>query len=89
MLLDINASTLSATGVLCMLLCLIVKLFETSPVPKNIPWVLSKKGFFGRAAERFLGVNPIGFIQEGYEQVGFYSHAALRYRMYTEVVVEC
>ncbi|KAG2003935.1 hypothetical protein GB937_009299 [Aspergillus fischeri] len=68
MLLDINASTLSATGVLCMLLCLIVKLFETSPVPKNIPWVLSKKGFFGRAAERFLGVNPIGFIQQGYEQ---------------------
>ncbi|RLL98912.1 hypothetical protein CFD26_105565 [Aspergillus turcosus] len=68
MLLDINVSTLSATGVVCMLVCLIVKLFETSPVPKNIPWVLSKKGFLGRAAERFIGVNPIGFIQEGYEQ---------------------
>ncbi|KEY77979.1 cytochrome p450 [Aspergillus fumigatus] len=68
MLLDISAFALSTTGVLCMLLCLVVKLFETSPVPKNIPWVLSKKGFFGRAAERFLGVNPIGFIQEGYQQ---------------------
>ncbi|KAL4879180.1 cytochrome P450 [Aspergillus karnatakaensis] len=68
MLLDINVSTLSATGMLCMLVCFVVKLFETSPVPKNIPWVLSKKGFLQRAAERFIGVNPIGFIQEGYEK---------------------
>ncbi|KAI9374453.1 cytochrome P450 [Aspergillus egyptiacus] len=68
MLLDLTVSSLSATGLLCMLVCIVVKLFETSPVPKDIPWVLSKKGFLGRAAERFIGVNPIGFIQEGYEK---------------------
>lgn len=84
MLLNISAFALSTTGVLCMLLCLVVKLFETSPVPKNIPWVLSKKGFFGRAAERFLGVSPIGFIQEGYQQVGL-CHAVLWHSMYTQV----
>jgi hypothetical protein len=84
MLLDINVSTLSATGVVCMLVCLIVKLFETSPVPKNVPWVLSKKGFLGRAAERFIGVNPIGFIQEGYEQVGF--PASMVMRRYSDLV---
>ncbi|EAW13748.1 cytochrome P450 [Aspergillus clavatus NRRL 1] len=68
MLFNLNVSTLSATALVCMLVCLIVKLFETSPVPKNIPWVLSRKGFLQRAAERFIGVNPIGFIQEGYEK---------------------
>ncbi|KAL2816594.1 cytochrome P450 [Aspergillus cavernicola] len=68
MLLNFDLSALSATGLLCMLVCIVVKLFETSPVPKDIPWVLSKKGFLQRAAERFIGVNPIGFIQEGYEK---------------------
>ncbi|KAL4913995.1 cytochrome P450 [Aspergillus aurantiobrunneus] len=68
MLLGFNASLLPVTGVLCTLVCIAVKLFETSPVPKNIPWVLKKKNFLRRAAERFIGVNPIGFIQEGYER---------------------
>ncbi|RDW67498.1 cytochrome P450 [Aspergillus mulundensis] len=67
MLLDINVSLLSVTGILCTLLCLIVKLFETSPVPKDIPWILKKQNFLRRATERFIGVNPITFIQEGYE----------------------
>ncbi|KAL2867436.1 cytochrome P450 [Aspergillus lucknowensis] len=68
MLLDLNVSLLSFSGVLCMLVCLVVKLFETSPVPDNIPWVLRRKGILQRAVERFVGVNPIGFIQEGYEK---------------------
>ena len=69
MLLDFNVSLLSATGFLCAFVCIVVKLFETSPVPKDIPWVLKKQNFLRRAAERFIGVNPISFIQEGYEKV--------------------
>ncbi|KAL4780390.1 cytochrome P450 [Aspergillus varians] len=68
MLLDFTVSLLPATGILCALICIVVKLFETSPVPKDIPWVLKKQNFLRRAAERFIGVNPIGFIQEGYEK---------------------
>ncbi|KAL4790925.1 cytochrome P450, partial [Aspergillus venezuelensis] len=68
MLLDFNVSLLSATGFLCAFVCIVVKLFETSPVPKDIPWVLKKQNFLRRAAERFIGVNPISFIQEGYEK---------------------
>ncbi|OJJ60291.1 hypothetical protein ASPSYDRAFT_86886 [Aspergillus sydowii CBS 593.65] len=68
MLLDLNVSLLPATGILCALVCIVVKLFETSPVPKDIPWVLKKQNFLRRAAERFIGVNPISFIQEGYEK---------------------
>jgi hypothetical protein len=69
MLLNLDVSLLPATGILCALICIVVKLFETSPVPKDIPWVLKKQNFLRRAAERFIGVNPISFIQEGYEKV--------------------
>jgi hypothetical protein len=69
MLLDFNVSLLPVTGILCMLVCITVKLFETSPVPKDLPWVLKKQGLLQRALERFIGTNPISFIQEGYEKV--------------------
>jgi hypothetical protein len=69
MLLDLNVSLLPVTGIMCMLVCITVKLFETSPVPKDLPWVLKKKGLLQRALERFIGTNPISFIQEGYEKV--------------------
>ncbi|KAL2783089.1 cytochrome P450 [Aspergillus keveii] len=68
MLLDFNVSLLPVTGILCMLVCITVKLFETSPVPKDLPWVLKKQGLLQRALERFIGTNPISFIQEGYEK---------------------
>ncbi|PYI11634.1 cytochrome P450 [Aspergillus sclerotiicarbonarius CBS 121057] len=55
-------------GLIGIFLCLMVKLFETSPVPSDIPWVLKRKGLLGRAAERFIGVNPVGFIHEGYQK---------------------
>ncbi|RAL03847.1 cytochrome P450 [Aspergillus ibericus CBS 121593] len=59
-------------GLIGVFLCLIVKLFETSPVPNDIPWVLKRKGILGRAAERFIGVNPVGFIHEGYQKYSKY-----------------
>ncbi|RAL07410.1 cytochrome P450 [Aspergillus homomorphus CBS 101889] len=68
MLTNINPSILLGVGMVIFFTCLIAKLFETSPVPEGIPWVLSKKGFFGRATERFIGVNPIVFIKDGYEK---------------------
>ncbi|XRM40798.1 hypothetical protein ABZX51_004107 [Aspergillus tubingensis] len=49
-------------------LCLVVKLFETSPVPNDIPRALNRKSLLGRAVERFVGVNPISFIREGYQK---------------------
>lgn len=68
MLLDLNVAMLPAVGLLCVL-AFVVKLFETSPVPKEIPWVLKKQNVLRRALERFIGVSPISFIQEGYEKV--------------------
>ncbi|RAH74829.1 cytochrome P450 [Aspergillus aculeatinus CBS 121060] len=68
MLLETKSSTILGLGVVIFITCLIAKLFERSPVPEGIPWILSKKGFFGRATERFIGVNPIAFIKDGYEK---------------------
>ncbi|PWY88359.1 putative cytochrome P450 [Aspergillus heteromorphus CBS 117.55] len=68
MLLNIGIISWLSSGILVFLVCLMVKLFETSPVPDGIPWVLKKKNILGRAAERFVGVNPVGFIQDGYKK---------------------
>jgi hypothetical protein len=69
MLLELDVSLFSVAALVGTLVCIVVKLFETSPVPKDIPWVLKKQNVLRRAAERFIGVNPISFIQEGYEKV--------------------
>lgn len=68
MLLELDVSLFSMAALVGTLVCIVVKLFETSPVPKDIPWVLKKQNVLRRAAERFIGVNPISFIQEGYEK---------------------
>ncbi|KAL4986490.1 cytochrome P450 [Aspergillus falconensis] len=68
MLLALNVSLFPVAALLGTLFCIVVKLFETSPVPKDIPWVLKKQNVLRRATERFIGVNPISFIQEGYEK---------------------
>ncbi|PYH94754.1 putative cytochrome P450 [Aspergillus ellipticus CBS 707.79] len=68
MLLNFGIITWLSLGMICFVICFIVKLFETSPVPDGVPWVLRKKSILGRAAERFVGVNPIDFIQDGYEK---------------------
>ncbi|KAL4747960.1 hypothetical protein BDW72DRAFT_215119 [Aspergillus terricola var. indicus] len=68
MLLELDVSLFSVAALVGTLVCIVVKLFETSPVPKDIPWVLKKQNVLRRATERFIGVNPISFIQEGYEK---------------------
>ncbi|PYH46905.1 cytochrome P450 [Aspergillus saccharolyticus JOP 1030-1] len=68
MLLELNFPTMLGLGMVTFMACLTAKLFETSPVPEGIPWVLSRKGLLGRATERFIGVNPIAFIKDGYNE---------------------
>lgn len=70
MFLGISTASWLVIGIIGVGLCLVVKLFETSPVPNDIPRALNRKSLLGRAVERFVGVNPISFIREGYQKVG-------------------
>lgn len=70
MFLSISIASWLVIGIIGVGLCLVVKLFETSSVPNGIPRVLNREDLVGRAVERFVGVNPIGFIREGYQKVG-------------------
>ncbi|KAI2851889.1 hypothetical protein CBS147345_465 [Aspergillus niger] len=68
MFLSISIASWLVIGIIGVGLCLVVKLFETSSVPNGIPRVLNREDLVGRAVERFVGVNPIGFIREGYQK---------------------
>ncbi|PYH35062.1 cytochrome P450 [Aspergillus neoniger CBS 115656] len=68
MFLGISTASWLVIGIIGVGLCLVVKLFETSPVPNDIPRALNRKSLLGRAVERFVGVNPISFIREGYQK---------------------
>ncbi|OJJ73279.1 hypothetical protein ASPBRDRAFT_28534 [Aspergillus brasiliensis CBS 101740] len=68
MFLGISFASWLVIGIISVGLCLVVKLFETSSVPNGISRALNRKSLLGRAVERFVGVNPISFIREGYQK---------------------